>query len=390
MATDRSATSSNELERRVAELTTLHSIGEILNREPDFASALHCALVRLVDLLGIDTAWVFLARHAVGDAHFVGLEIGAAVGLPPALEGEGCAGLRNGSCWCEGMFRRGELDRGLNVVECSRLGHSDGDTRGLEVHASVPLKGRGGAPLGILNLASAHTPTFDDDTLRLLDAVASQLGTALERAHLLAEQRREGERVAAREERDRLAREVHDAVCQLLFAAELSLKVAQQSGEPDRAQAAVGRGYELVVAAYRELRGLVEMMRSADLDSGVHAALERLAARTTGTMKVHIDARPVDVAEDVAEQLYRCAQEGVHNAMKHAEADNVWIGLERLARSVRLVVEDDGEGFPQPVLDGKELRTIRERARAVGGRVRVHNRREGGARLDVVVPWRSA
>lgn len=384
-------TSATDLGRRLADLATLHAIGEILNRELDFGAALRAALARLVDLVGVDTGWVFLSRAPVaGDAHFVGLDLGAAVALPPALAVDGGRAVRDGSCECEGMFRRGELDCGLNIVECSRLRSAEGDTRGLEIHASVPLKGRGGAPLGILNLASAGAEPFDADTLRLLDAVGGQLGIALERAQLLAEQQRNAAQHAAREERDRLARDVHDAVSQLLFGANLALKVAQEATDPTQTAAAVTRGAELVESSLRELRGLVELLRSADLDHGLPAALSRLAARTTGTMKVHVRADPVELPDDVSEALYRCAQEAVHNAMKHAEADNVSIRLDRLARSVRLVVEDDGVGYPpQPEASGGVgLASIRHRAAAIGARVRCHNRADGGARLDVVLPWR--
>lgn len=383
--TDGGGTTAND-ERRLAELSTLHAIGEILNREADFDRALQFALERLVDLVDVDTGWVFLARAGNEDPHFGGFVPAATVGLPPALEAAGCAALREGSCECEGMFRRGELDEGMNIVYCSRLEGATGEKRGLRIHASVPLEGSG-APVGILNLASAGEAVFDEQALSLLEAVASQLGIAYERAVLLEQRRREAERLAAREERDRIARDVHDAVSQLLFGADLALRTARDVDDDEQRDASITRGGELVAAAMTELRSLIELLRSADLEEGLEAALERLVARTSGTMKVHLASDRVEVPEEIGEALYRCAQEAVHNAMKHANPDEVRIRLERGRRRVRLIVEDDGPGYPDDLTPGVGLGSIRARITELDGRVRTSNRREGGARLEVSVPW---
>jgi two-component system, NarL family, sensor kinase len=373
-------------QRRLTELATLHAIGEILNREPDFDEALQAALRRLVDLVAVDTGWVFLTRAGSDDPHFGGFVPAATVGLPPALAAGDCAALREGSCECEGMFRRGELDEGMNIVHCSRLAGASGDRRGLRIHASVPLEGRR-APVGVLNLASAGEEVFDDETLSLLEAIGAQLGIAYERALLLEQRRREAELLAAREERDRVAREVHDAVSQLLFGADLALRTATDVTDDGQRGAAIGRAGELVSAALDELRSLIELLRSGDLEHGLNDALERLVARTSGTMKVHLDADRVELPEELGEALYRCAQEGVHNAMRHANPDEIWVRLERGRRKLRLVIEDDGPGFPDDLTPGVGLDSIRARVAEFGGRVRTTDRREGGARLEVVVPW---
>lgn len=370
------------------ELAILNAIGEVLNREPDLSVALHQAVERLVDVVGVRTGWIFLSRSIDGDPHFGGFQPAAMVGLPPALSAGGCAALREGSCECEGMFRRGELDFGINVVTCSRLENAEGDRDGLQIHASVPLHGRE-APVGILNLASPGDDRFDDEALTLLDAVGRQIGVAYERAVLLHQRQQDAEHRAAREARDRIARDAHDSVSQLLFGADLSLKVARGSPDAAKRDAAVQRAADLVESSLMELRGLVELWRSADLRQGLVAALERLVERTTGTMKVSLRAEDVELPEDVQEVLYRCAQEAVHNAMKHSWADNVWIQLSGSSRAVRLRVDDDGEGLPAELAPGVGLLSMRARAVSVGGKVRVVNRRPHGTRLEVVLPWAS-
>ncbi len=384
-----SSRESSTVDRRLAELQTLHAIGEILNREPDFGAALGQAVRRLVELVGCRTGWVFLTHPGEDDPHYGGWQTAATVGLPPALAADDCRALRDGSCECEGMFRRGELDTGCNIVECSRLRGATGDTAGLEIHASVPLQGRT-APVGILNLASPGPEPFDAETLSLADAVGAQLGVAYERSLLLRERERAAAERATRDERERIARAAHDSVSQLLFGASLALKVARHTTEREAVQAATDRAAEHVEASLVELRRLIELLRTADLEQGLTAALKRLAERTSGTMKVRLHAEPVTVPPPVAEALYRSAQEGVHNAMRHGRPDHVWIRLERRAACLALVVEDDGAGPPDDLVAGVGLDSIRARAQELGGHMRLASRRDRGARLEVVVPWPSA
>ena len=378
-----------DVTRRLAELETLNAIGEICNREPDFGAAAQQVLDRLVDLVEVTTGWLFLARLEHGDPHYSSFRLAASTGVPPALQTDGCTPLRAGSCECQGRFRRAELDTGVNVVTCSRLDGAAGDTRGLVFHASVPLQGRG-SPVGILNLAAPGTAPFDSETLALLTAVGRQLGVAYERARLLAERRREAAHVAAMEERGRVAREIHDSVTQLLFGADLALRTARDGRDPATAVSAVERGAGLVESALGELRGLVELMRSADLDQGLYPALARLVQRTSGAVAVHLDAEPVAVPDEVAEACYRIVQEALHNALKHADATNIWVHLAVDGGTVRLTVEDDGRGLPDPVPRGVGLESIAGRVSALDGTMTLGRGQRGGASLTVEVPCRPA
>ena len=173
------------LERRVAELSTLNAIGDILNREADFGEALRLGLTKLVELLDLTAGWVFVTQVVQGDSHQGAFGVAATTGLPPALSEDENRPLCKGSCDCQWLFRQGQLDAGVNIVHCSRLESADGDKGGLELHASVPLLGRTG-PVGILNLAAAGPEPFDAETLTFLTAVGRQLGTAFERSRLLS------------------------------------------------------------------------------------------------------------------------------------------------------------------------------------------------------------
>ena len=135
----------NALERRLSELSTLNAIGEILNEEPDFAGALGRALGRLVALLGLKSGWVFLTRVAQGRSHEGSFRAAATTGLPPALAGNDSEPLCKGGCDCQWLFRRGELDTGVNIVRCSRLEAAAGDKAGFGNPRKHPAVGATGA-----------------------------------------------------------------------------------------------------------------------------------------------------------------------------------------------------------------------------------------------------
>lgn len=371
------AAPGSALERRVAELSTLNAIGDILNREPDFGEALGLGLTKLVELLDLTAGWVFVTQVVQGDSHAGTFGVAATTGLPPALSEDGNKPLCRGGCDCQWLFRQGTLDQGVNIVHCSRLegAAGDEDKGGLELHASVPLLGRAG-PVGILNLAAAGPEPFDAETLTFLTAVGRQLGTAFERSRLLSARTEAARQVAALEERGRLASEMHDSVSQLLFAAELAL----QAGTPSRAG-------ELLSSAQNELRALVEVLRPADLPGGLRPALGRLAERTAGLLEVTLEADPpADLSPAHAETLYRAAQEGVHNALKHARAARLWLRCVAAEGAVVLSVEDDGAGLSAPLAEGFGLRSLRDRAARLDGTLRLERRRPKGTRLELRLP----
>ena len=373
--------------QRLEELSTLNAIGNILNAEGDFSVAIEQALTRLVNLLNLQAGWVFLTRVSQGDSHQGSFRVAAMTGLPPALSRDNNAPLCSGSCDCQWRFKQGKLDKGVNIVHCSRLEAATEDKEGLEIHASMPLLGQSG-PVGILNLAATGRERFDADTLAFLTTVGQQLGTAFERSKLQAEREQGARHAATLEERQRLATEMHDSVAQLLFGAELSLKVAQE-GRGEQRERSLTRGAELVSSALGELRGLVEVLRPADLSQGLASALVRLAQRTQETgVSVHLETHSIELPERHAEALYRVAQEALHNALRHANAQNIWMRLEKLGREVRLSVEDDGRGLAEEVEHGLGLRSMKTRVESLEGRLELtsHPGFNRGLRLEVILP----
>ncbi|MCI0576572.1 MAG: SpoIIE family protein phosphatase [Chloroflexi bacterium] len=165
------------------DLITLNQIAETLNRAADVRGALNDALARLVELMGLDAGWIFISDENDRDLWAgKGYRLAASYNLPPAMALDSPQAWNKG-CDCQGLCNKGQLNEAYNEVRCSRLAGVEGDTRGLQVHASTPLRS-GDRVLGILNVAGPDWDAFSPRALALLTNVGSQMSIALERARL--------------------------------------------------------------------------------------------------------------------------------------------------------------------------------------------------------------
>jgi signal transduction histidine kinase len=247
--------------------------------------------------------------------------------------------------------------------------------------------------LGELFLANKRAPggftAGDEELLRLLAAHAA---IALVNARLY-ERSRELSIVA---ERNRIARELHDAVTQKLFSIRLTADAAATLVERDPGQAAAQlvAVRRLAAEATDELRSIVDGLRPVDLaGDGLDVALRKQVELLDRVhrARVRFVGGPVPrLTEPRQEALYRIAQEALHNALRHAAAGSIEVGLAARNGSAVLMVSDDGRGFdptaPPDAARRLGLASMRERARAVGGRFEVAARPGGGTTVRVAVP----
>ncbi|MFP4323666.1 MAG: SpoIIE family protein phosphatase [Anaerolineales bacterium] len=165
------------------DLQTLNRIAATLNQAVDVRAALQDILPDIINLMGLETGWIFIKDHHRQNRWAgLGYDLAAHHNLPPGMdltEHE----VWNGGCDCQSLCNKHQLTEAYNEVRCSRLRNARGDTRGLHVHASVPLRS-GDVVLGILNVASETWAQFDTRTLNLLTNIGFQIGTALERSRL--------------------------------------------------------------------------------------------------------------------------------------------------------------------------------------------------------------
>jgi signal transduction histidine kinase len=194
---------------------------------------------------------------------------------------------------------------------------------------------------------------------------------------LLAESARDGERL-------RVSRELHDVAGHRLTALALNLELlGQEPGIAQRREWLVSRA--LVTDLLSELRSVVASLRHHE-GIDVREALRRIAdAFPAPRIHLDLDGRArIDGAER-AEVIVRAGQEGLTNAVRHANARNIWLSLAQDAGTLRLEVRDDGAS-PEEHVTGYGLRGMQERVEALGGRVETGRPPQGGFRLLVSLP----
>jgi signal transduction histidine kinase len=199
---------------------------------------------------------------------------------------------------------------------------------------------------------------------------------------------------AQEEERIRIARELHDDTAQSLSLLLLGLRKVAEAQTLDDARISARELRIHIARAIGELRRIARGLRPADLDTlGLAEALRRLAAELGDDHEVHVDVQvsgldaPLPAAVETA--LYRIAQEALSNACKHASASTISVVAQRNDSSVRLIVEDDGCGFPvdsPPRNQTLGLQGIRERAMLLGGELAIESHPGKGTTLYVSVP----
>ncbi len=246
--------------------------------------------------------------------------------------------------------------------------------------------------------AAADAWSRGDFSAQVRDPSPDELGALARRLNRMAEQLENlvhsRQALAALEERNRLARDLHDAVKQQVFAAGMQLAAARRllPHQPEAAQAAVAQADALIRQAQQELTALIRELRPAALqDKGLVAALrehldgwENQTGIAADFQVQHEQRLPLETAQ----ALLRVAQEALANAARHSGARHVRVRLAWEAHTVRLTVEDDGQGFDPAAAQGKGLglTSMAERVRALGGHLEIVTRPGHGTRVEATLP----
>ncbi|WP_344113851.1 sensor histidine kinase [Nocardioides humi] len=215
---------------------------------------------------------------------------------------------------------------------------------------------------------------------------AEQAALALE----LAQSREDRQRLALYEDRDRIARDLHDLVIQRLFALGLSLQGAVRRSDDPEIRRRLEQAVADLDATIRDIRRSIFELRSLESDDDIQAGVTRLVEQAAATLKLRPDLRfegPVRalVDDDLAADLLAVLQEALSNAGRHAEASAVEVTLAAAGDGVVLTVSDDGRGFEGDV-PRSGLANIRSRAEQRGGTFRVDSAPGAGTVLVWAVP----
>jgi two-component system nitrate/nitrite sensor histidine kinase NarX len=270
---------------------------------------------------------------------------------------------------------------------------------GYKIRLSTPIR-HGEHRVGTLGLAvpARSTRRFDAGEVETLAALATQVGLALEAVRL----RGELEVLAIQGERERIAREMHDGLAQVLAYVSTKSQAVDEMLAAGRVPEARRQLAELAAAArsvYVDVREtILNLSTPMPADRGVTAALEEYAALFAESSKlaVRFHAAPGAVVAPLSAaaqaEIFSIAREALTNVRKHARAHRVGIDVDA-APNFTLTIEDDGVGFEAELLAvGPErwphfgLAGMRERAESIGGRIAWHSRLGAGTRVVLQVP----
>lgn len=378
---------SGELQQRNRELSILNTIAQALNREVDLSQALHTTLVNVAEIFDLQTGWIWLMHPESGDPY-----LAAALHLPPGLAN--FPRRMEGWCYCLETYEAGDMAgaANVNVVTCSRLKNLVDGTDGLRYHASIPLYAHE-KRLGVLNVASPDWQELSPADLQLLHTIGDLLSIAVERARLYEHSLQAG----AVEERNRLAREIHDTLAQSLAGITLKLETAdallEQTAGARPAQETIEQALALAQASLEEVRRSVLDLRAAPLEGrSLSEALRQLPttgpdARPTFTFDLPESLPPLPVRLEAG--LYRIAQEAINNVQAHSGASTASVSLLAEPDQITLTVKDDGQGFdPERIPGGRfGLVGLRERAKLLGGSLTVTTQPGRGTEVRARIPF---
>jgi signal transduction histidine kinase len=246
--------------------------------------------------------------------------------------------------------------------------------------------------IGVLDVQSPEVDRFTQDDIRVMSTLADLIAVAVENARLY----QGAQEIAAFEERNRLARELHDSVSQALYGIALGTRTARILYDRDPTKVVEPLDYvmSLAEAALTEMRALIFDLRPESLDNeGLVMALTKQAQSVQARhgVKVQIDmCHEPTFAFELKEALYRIAREAMHNIVKHANASQLTLHLNHDSESILLWIEDNGKGFDTGAdFPGHlGLHTMRERAERLKGEFSIESTPGQGTRITVRIPYR--
>jgi nitrate/nitrite-specific signal transduction histidine kinase len=380
--------SYSSLEKRVAdrtrELAILNSIISVASQSLDIQVILVDALKKTVEQMGFDSGVAFklepfpaaplLVAHLGFDpdtaVELVNGYAAAGKGIPPTYPEEVSAyGIQD----LQDETLKGRL---------SQFGFQ------LLVYTPIKTKGR---KLGFFFLGKHKVGQLSPEELSLLSSIGKQIGVSMENARLYEQ----AEQAAITAERSRLARELHDAVTQTLFSANLIADVIPRiwKRDPEEGLQNLEELRQLTRGALAEMRTLLLEMRPESLERvDIKSLLTQLADAFIGRVRVPVALviqGDCELTHEVKLVFYRVAQEALNNIAKHSGARQVELHLECQPGQLNLWIQDDGLGFnPNSITsDHLGIAIMRERASSIGAILTIES--QIGQGTTVELDWKS-
>ena len=375
-----------EIRERNRRLALLNAVASEASESLDLEDVAAAIARNAERALGADAVGLALASEEDGALRLVA-HSGQPLQIAPGSERLGAR-----DCECTRALALGEaviVHDSTQAASCTGvLGEG---TPGTCVTAPIRSKGNN---IGAIFVARHRSRPFTSDEVELISALASQVGAVLQNAQLFSKTGA----IAVLQERQRVAREVHDGLAQTLGYLNVQMGIVDHlltRGEPARAQSELETMARVTREAYSDLRQAISDLRTAPAATGglrrtLRENLERFAVETGISCHFeghHGSAAVLPPASEV--QLIRVVQEGLTNVKRHAPGAQIWLSVEAGHGWVRIVLRDDGPGFdPAVAAAGGRfgLQTMKERAESIGGTLELDSRPGAGTRLEITAP----
>lgn len=372
---------TREIEQRTSELDALYRADGELIQHLEIDHVFQTLVQVAVDILHADKGALLFWDDAAQE-----LEVRASLGLrPESLEQMRFAADGTLAGW---VLQNVQPAIVHDVEEDQRVARSFSDAEGIRSLMHVPIQ-IDDTVYGVFTVAYTEPRGFGSEEQRLFSALAKRAALAIEQAQL----QEQAQQTAVLEERQRLARDLHDEVTQTLFSASMTADVLPELWEKDPE---IGRNRlqtlrELTRGALAEMRTLlIELRPAAIAEADLGELLRQLAEATTGRARIPVafEVRgDCGLASEPKIALYRIAQEALNNVVKHSNASRATLALECSDQAIVLRVEDDGVGFNPEAVTPEHLgqAIMRERAESIGAELKVQSALGEGTQLTLTL-----
>jgi signal transduction histidine kinase len=375
--------------RRNQELATLNSVALAVNESLNLDTVLYRAMDKLLQTTGAEVGEIFLQ-----DEQTLEMVQKMHSGLLP-----------------EGLYEKRQFKIGEGFVgEVAEAGgtivaeevsqerwllRSKVKEIGLDSMVGVPLRSKNTVS-GVIVLAALGYKRFTPEDVQLLVSMGNQIYIAIENARL----HEKVQRIATLEERERIAREMHDGLAQVLSYVNIKTQAARQllvTGQQAQAETSLKEMEEIARDTYADVREAILGLRSTDLlQKGIISTLKEYILRFSQLSNVKTELEingGVDqsLPTNAELQVIRIIQESLTNVRKHARASHAWVRISAQDGLARIIIEDDGQGFEPTHVKREEwpqfgLQTMKERAESIKGTLDVVSAPGKGTRVTLTVP----
>ncbi len=381
--------SYSSLEKKVAdrtrELAVLNSIISVASHSLNIHEILEDALNNTVEQMGFDAGAAFRLESDLTSSLLMAYQ-----GIEPNVATDLLSRYAITSQRIPAAYPKELTPFGIDDLQDEKL-KDQLSQYGLQSLVYIPLATKG-RELGFFILGKHEPDQLSPEELSLLSTIGKQIGVAMENARLYEQ----AEQAAITAERHRLARELHDAVTQTLFSANLIADVLPRiwKRDPEEGMQNLEELRQLTRGALAEMRTLLLEMRPESLDrSDLKSLLTQLTDAFVGRVRIPLDLEfngECELTHEVKLVCYRVAQEALNNIAKHSGARQVDVHLDCQPGRLNLCIKDNGLGFEPGSLPPGHMGVaiMRERAGSIGANLKIES--QVGQGTTVELDWRSA